>query len=286
MVILPYRRPLIEIEWRILMVASNLAMSADRHGVEYWRKSDAFEQLDPSEKGAVSYFLGMTQAQVTCRRRLGIPLLAHLDTLLKLLGTPLVGKRPDFVGVDFSGVVLPVVVESKGRTGAVGPKLLTDAKAQALAFPHVAGSPAPAVVVSGSGFRANGTWTARLHDPPDDRAPDLVVSRNAVIASHYLPLVEAVREAPTKERREGDWHAALPGIDANFIIPDVAFKALSNYSLGETYSDKTLAEAGATIANSLASRKAQRGQRRYVASNGVGLHLGPSWHDLLAAEVH
>ena len=92
MIILPYRRPLIEIEWRILMVASNLTTSVDRHGVQVWRKSDAFEQLDPSEKGAVSYFLGITQAQVTCRRSLGIPLLAHLDTLLKLLGTALAGN--------------------------------------------------------------------------------------------------------------------------------------------------------------------------------------------------
>ncbi len=284
MVILPYRRPLIEIEWRILMVASNLTTSVDRHGVQVWRKSDAFEQLDPSEKGAVSYFLGMTQAQVTCRRRLRIPLLAHLDTLLKLLGTALAGKRPDFVGVDFSGAILPVVVESKGRTGPAGPKVLADAKAQALAFPHVAGSSAPAVVVSGSGFRASGRWTARLHDPPNDRASDLVVSRNAVIASHYLPLVEAVREAPSKERRESDWYAALPGIDANFIIPAVAFEALSGYSLAETYSDKSLAEAGAAIAESLAPRRVQRGQRRYVGRNGVGLQLGPTWQDMLGPE--
>ena len=45
-------------------------------------------------RGGGADFLGMTQAQVTCRRRLRIPMLAHLDTLLRLLGATLAGKRP------------------------------------------------------------------------------------------------------------------------------------------------------------------------------------------------
>lgn len=63
-----------EIVWRIAL----LDMSITHRGSE-WCRSDAYEELDPSEKVGVSYMLGMTAASVLCTRFLHMPFLMHLD---------------------------------------------------------------------------------------------------------------------------------------------------------------------------------------------------------------
>lgn len=84
-------RPLVELCWRAALVGANLEhdASADR-----WRKAAAYKRLDPSEKSAVSYFLGMTQAKITSEMLLGVPYLVHLDAVLALLGQTTNQSRP------------------------------------------------------------------------------------------------------------------------------------------------------------------------------------------------
>jgi hypothetical protein len=47
-----------------------------------------YRRLDPSEKRAVSYFLGMTQAKITCEWLLRAPHLIHLGAYLAMIGQP------------------------------------------------------------------------------------------------------------------------------------------------------------------------------------------------------
>ena len=42
-------------------------------------KTSAFKALNPSEKGAMSYFFGLTVAKLLASARLGVPWLMHLD---------------------------------------------------------------------------------------------------------------------------------------------------------------------------------------------------------------
>jgi hypothetical protein len=64
------QRPVLEAGWRAAMVAANLDTD-EKSGS--WVKAAAYRRLDGSEKSAVSYFLGMTQAKVTCARLLRAP---------------------------------------------------------------------------------------------------------------------------------------------------------------------------------------------------------------------
>ena len=68
------------------------------------RRTDAFMALDPTEKGAVSYFLGMTVCKLFASRLLNIPWLLHLDVFRDQLRWVTLGRsRPDLVGQDHRG---------------------------------------------------------------------------------------------------------------------------------------------------------------------------------------
>jgi hypothetical protein len=86
-------RPLIELCWRAALAAASL--EEDRSS-ERWVKTAAYRRLDASEKSAVSYFLGMTQAKIMCGRLLRAPHLIHLDAYLAMIGVHATRtSRPD-----------------------------------------------------------------------------------------------------------------------------------------------------------------------------------------------
>jgi hypothetical protein len=78
-------------------------------------RTDAFAALDPTEKGMVSYFLGMTLCKLFASRLLHTPWLLHLDVFRPFLNPIILGRsRPDLVGEDNRGNWL--AFESKGRS--------------------------------------------------------------------------------------------------------------------------------------------------------------------------
>jgi hypothetical protein len=54
------------VQWRSAMIRAAIQPGPDA----YWR-SDRYARLDPSEKGAVSFFLGQAQAKATFTHRAG-----------------------------------------------------------------------------------------------------------------------------------------------------------------------------------------------------------------------
>lgn len=130
----PGSRPLAELTWRSALMEASLS-----HLHPGWHRSSSYTQLDASEKSAVSYFLGMAQAQLTCARILGVPSLVHVDAILRLLGRRTRKSRPDFLGVHPRTSLLSVAVEAKGRTHGYTDALVSKAKAQSRALPGVTG---------------------------------------------------------------------------------------------------------------------------------------------------
>lgn len=64
-------------------------------------RTSAAKALDPTEKGAVSYFLGMVICKLFATKLLNTPWLLHLDVFGPQLGVALSGRsRPDLVGQD------------------------------------------------------------------------------------------------------------------------------------------------------------------------------------------
>ena len=106
------QRPWIEFLWRRAMIKS--CLDEQQHG--YLVQSESYRRLDPTEKGAASYFLGMTQASVLSSRVLGMSPVSHVDDLLYwAFGKVPHQSRPDLIGYDPSGTG-KLILEAKGRS--------------------------------------------------------------------------------------------------------------------------------------------------------------------------
>ncbi len=104
------------------------------------RRTAAARSLDPSEKGAVNYFLGMAMCKLFSSSLLDAPWMLHLDVFRPLLNPVLNGRsRPDLIGQTRSGDWL--AFESKGRVSPPGADAKTKAKAQSQRCVSVNGVP-------------------------------------------------------------------------------------------------------------------------------------------------
>ena len=94
-------------------------------------RTEAFRGLDPTEKGSISYFLGMTVCKIFATRLLGTPWLLHLDVFRDQLNPVVLGgrSRPDLVGQDAGGAWH--AFECKGRSSVPSEEDKSRAKAQA-----------------------------------------------------------------------------------------------------------------------------------------------------------
>jgi hypothetical protein len=104
-------------------------MAVEQDWNNYLRRTDAFAALDPTEKGMVSYFLGMTLCKLFASRLLNAPWLLHLDVFRPLLNLRTLGRsRPDLVE-DNAGKWY--AFESKGRSSEPSSADKAKAKSQA-----------------------------------------------------------------------------------------------------------------------------------------------------------
>lgn len=90
--------------------------------------SQGYRDMDSTEKGATSYFLGMTLAKLTAERLFGVPWLWHISCGSQALSFLKGRSRPDMLGCDLGGRW--IVVEAKGRSGNLDMDALESAKSQ------------------------------------------------------------------------------------------------------------------------------------------------------------
>jgi len=95
------------------------------------RRTAAAKSLDPSEKGAMNYFLGLTLCKLFASTQLSAPWLLHLDVFRSLLNPTLLSgrSRPDLIGRTDAGAW--VALESKGRASPPAEESKLKAKQQA-----------------------------------------------------------------------------------------------------------------------------------------------------------
>ena len=163
--------------------------------------TDGYWRLDPSEKRAVSYFLGMTQAKIMCERLLRAPHLIHLDAFLAMIGQSTRTSRPDLVGLSLPAMDVTIAVEAKGRTGGRDDEVIRKAKKQARSLPGVLSTSSALRVASVASFDARRRWEAYLEDPPGPVQPLDSLTPGALLAAYYRPLVAALLEAPQGQVR-------------------------------------------------------------------------------------
>lgn len=177
-----------EANYRAYMVKANLTEDQDARLV----RTQAYRDLDRSEKGAVSYFLSMGLIKLLCEHFFSVPWLVHLDNFDGALDPPLArGSRPDLIGQDSNDDW--IVVEVKGRSNAMDSQLLDDGKNQCRMIRLIEGQHPSLRLVGGLYFESHRVQTV-LRDPKDSdrKAADLKIDRTTLLREYYAPIAEAV----------------------------------------------------------------------------------------------
>ena len=185
----------LEMIYRSAMLYANLQESRRRSSQgstyhNYLVKSPAYESLDPSEKSAISYFLGLTAAKLFAAKLLGISWLMHLDVYQDLLDPQISGNlRPDLVGIDSNSDW--VVIEAKGRSNGLNKAHVRKAKKQAQAVAKIAGRRPTQYIGLASYFSSrNNTLKVFLVDPPVEEGHGIIeldITSDAYIRDYYTP---------------------------------------------------------------------------------------------------
>lgn len=164
-------------------------------GSRLWR-TPAARNLDPSEKGALNYFLGLTMSKLFAERLLDAPWLLHLDVFRSFLNpTFLSGRsRPDLVGLTRGNEW--IAMESKGRVSRPSSDALNKAKAQAERVLTVSGSSVHWNVAAFAYFRSEGLRFYWRDPKPGGDEPRNAVRLDTSMGDfwrdYYKPVLEAI----------------------------------------------------------------------------------------------
>ena len=245
-------------------------------------KSSAYRNLDPSEKSAISYFMGLTSTKLICEKLLGVPWLMHLDVYKNLNPKLINGKsRPDLVGLDQRGQWL--VAEAKGRTNEFERDAMSKAKKQTRCLRKVAGQfPNLRMAVQSyfGQFKPGNPLAIRLEDPEDfePNAPDLEITLSEYLADYYKPIIDVVDLSLGSNTNSNSLFlmANLYESDINIGIDKHIYWLLKEQKLSENNVAKILKyvpdEAEFTLLDGSPEKRTV-----YIGNDGVAVVLGESW---------
>jgi hypothetical protein len=257
--------------------------------------TDGYYRLDRSEKTAVSYFLGMTQAKVTCDMLLGVPHLVHLDAILALLGQTTNQSRPDLVGFDYASMTCSIAVEAKGRTRGRTSDVTSKAKQQAMLLPTVVSTTSNLRVASVAFFDRNYFWHAYLEDPVGPYEGLESQTIETLLVAYYRPVVATLLTSGIDRTDSDDdtIFARLPGIDLTLGLPSAIVNSFRELPLAGPVPSGQINSVGRSLIGIISdipvksltrlpdwnARGALEAQnpRSFTGSDGIHVQLGESW---------
>lgn len=149
---------------------SLLRMALEQAGPAAYRlrRTPAAKALDPTEKGAVNYFVGMVMCKLVAAKLLNAPWLLHLDVYGGAIAQVLTGRsRPDLIG-QIAGTSDWIVLESKGRISRPSVTDRSKAKNQALRVTNIGGA-IPRYAIGAITYLKNEVLQFEWEDPvPND----------------------------------------------------------------------------------------------------------------------
>jgi hypothetical protein len=232
------------------------------------RRTNVARTLDPSEKGAVNYFLGLAICKLFAAKLLQVPWLLHLDVFRPMLNPVLTGRsRPDLVGQTLGGAW--VALECKGRLSQPGSQSKAKAKQQAERVVSINGV-APTLKIGGIAYFKNETLRFYWRDPSGDESriknPIKVDITPQDWIYHYGPALNIVRSNPRYLQRmlQEPLLMPLPGADIEIgIHPAVLGLLVREDWEGARYVSQEFFHVSGNI--------------RYQ-SDGIAVVPGPSWY--------
>lgn len=189
------------------------------------RRTQVAKSLDPSEKGAVNYFLGLTLCKLFAGVKLDAPWLLHLDVFRPQLNPVLRGRsRPDLVGQSTTGAWIGL--ESKGRVSPPSPDAKDKAKQQAARLISINGAPLQ-FRIGAFAFFKDDVLRFYWRDPPPDqnevRNPiRLQFPEDEFWKCYYQPILELVgpERASLAERDNRPLHIQPADLSVR-VMPEV-----------------------------------------------------------------
>lgn len=246
---------LFEAVYRTTIVWANLMESAAGRLI----KSPAYLALDPSEKGSISYYLGLIFAKLFAFRRLDTPWLLHFDVYGGEHDALLEGaEKPDLIGLNAAGHW--IVYEAKGRTGGFSTSVLEEAKDQAQEITTIGGVEPTLRIGSLVYFRSDGLHLSVV-DPPSSkrrrRSRNVKLSEQEFLASYYSMLNAALdlRRDARREDRDGEEYRILELNDLDVAIGVPARPLRERRVIAPAHVDAP----------------------RFVGPDGVEITLGEAW---------
>ncbi|WP_372424890.1 hypothetical protein [Salinarimonas chemoclinalis] len=216
--------------YEALFRCSLLWMAIEQKGFSYYR-TDAFKTLDPTEKGSVNYFIGMTVCKLFAALILRTPHTLHIDAfpgMVRLAGR----SRPDLFGQDVWNRNWRVF-EAKGRGSLPSADDKLKAKQQAQRVVDINGQ-LPDLNVAGISYFRGDILTYTWSDPSPKGELSLSVPEGAwrLCFSCFMPFLSEVLGVGTAENprmvdvpaidvkmgvhpkvgaelRRGDWRGAI-----------------------------------------------------------------------------
>lgn len=189
--------------------------------------SSAFADLDPTEKGIVSFYTGMAMVKLYAANVLRVPWLMHISRYAAPWAVRYAARadRPDLFGPDVAGRW--VVAEAKGRS-RVTSRLVAKMKHQKSAVATINGTPPAYRFGSATRIEAR-RLSLRVVDPPARRrAEDLSLDAGAWLIDYYRPIVDLIEQAET--RRDEDFiFGQLPGSDIEIGVAQDTMQVISDW---------------------------------------------------------
>lgn len=273
--------------WAVLYRASIVLAYLASPGGDRLVRSQEYNRADRSEKGSISYYLGLFGAKYVAEAQLRTPWLWHYDVYHQLAqGVGPIARRPDLLGQTSTGEW--IVIEAKGRTNGWTNELRTSAKSQArtvneVVHPNGTIDPISANVASVTYFNQDG-WNVIMDDPPTKPSPlRLTGPPSQLYGAYYAPLIDYLGAGLTAETVQ------------SVFIEDVEFKAAYDSDLdlhvgvaaAIIESEGTDIDTARTVVSELVSRGAEGSSRLTqlgdenrswsVGADGVIVRLGERW---------
>jgi hypothetical protein len=229
------------------------------------RRTTAAKTLDPSEKAAVNYFLGLAICKLFADKLLGAPWMLHLDVFRPQLNPVLVGRsRPDLVGQTIGGDW--VALECKGRVSVPGAKAKDKAKEQAERLVSVSGV-APILNIGGITFFRGDALEFFWRDPTPEmvKRPIELQVESTAWSYYYRPIIDLIKSRPNQLSLMSKDEVTMPieGLDLEIGVRPAVLRAV----LAERWDDARRVALAAGKSN---------GADRYHA-DGFRVVAGPTW---------
>ena len=189
-----------EILFRIFMVRAVLRGTANRI-----QRSPAYNNMDPSEKSSISYFLGMAMGKLVASKLLNTHWMVHWEKLCGRSGGLPGRSRPDLVGQDDKERW--IICEAKGRSGGHDGQALRKAKEQVRQVRSVGGT-LPFIRMATESYFTD-YLRMQLVDP-DNHAPefvDLEIGKAEFQEVYYKPFQTVLEQPDATQKHQGEHYA-------------------------------------------------------------------------------